>query len=350
MVDQELSKHVLTIGPVYDPPMGGIAQTVYNYKNMVFEQMDIICCNYFGIIKNLYYFVSSVVILLMKMCFCHRIKIVHIHSAAYRSFARASVHVIIAKAFRRKVVMHLHSGYFKQYYEQGNQRFILRILNKCDSIIVLSEQWRQFYTQELKLNNVTIIPNVIPVPESHPVASDGKVHMLFLGHVKQQKGVFDIAEALGKMQTSIRNLMMMHIGGMGEMEALEKAIKDNHVEDCVVVEGWISGEQKVKLLNKCEVFVLPSYFEGLPLSILESMSYSMAIISTKIGGIPSIVSQGNGLLIEPGDVSGLASAMETLVTNQPLRQSMGMQSTELCQAFYPESIANELSNLYRSLL
>ena len=100
-----------------------------------------------------------------------------------------------------------------------------------------------------------------------------------------------------------------------------------------------------------DVFVLPSYNEGLPISILEAMSYNLPIISTKVGGIPEILkNEYNGYLINPGDLIALENAISALINNPSKRKLQGKRSGEIVKSFLPEQVIRQLDYLYKELL
>ena len=102
--------------------------------------------------------------------------------------------------------------------------------------------------------------------------------------------------------------------------------------------GWVSGDMKIKLLNLADSFILPSYVEGVPISILEAESYGVPILSTIVGGIPEIVTDGdNGLLFKPGDKVAIKEAIDKVLYNQKLRKKMGAYSKERSNAHLPKN-------------
>lgn len=113
----------------------------------------------------------------------------------------------------------------------------------------------------------------------------------------------------------------------------------------------MSGDKKIQIINEVDAFILPSYNEGLPISILEAMSYNLPIISTSVGGIPEILKNGyNGFLIRPGDKKALKNAILTLINNPSLRKEMGKHSQEMVQPFLPTTVEGQLRTLYKELL
>ncbi len=119
----------------------------------------------------------------------------------------------------------------------------------------------------------------------------------------QKKGVYDIIEAAKRIENPN---VVINLYGDGELEIFEKLIQENNLQDKVKIKGWISGEQKNKAIKESDIYILPSYNEGLPMSILEAMACGLPVISTPIGGIAEAVKDGvNGYLIQPGDYEAL---------------------------------------------
>ena len=98
--------------------------------------------------------------------------------------------------------------------------------------------------------------------------------------------------------------------------------------------GWVGPEQRDQILKEADIFILPSYNEGLPMAILEAMAWGLPIITTPVGGIPEVLIQGqNGLLVEPGNVNQLSKSIQYLMQDMALRQSMGKCSRETAKSF-----------------
>jgi glycosyltransferase involved in cell wall biosynthesis len=90
--------------------------------------------------------------------------------------------------------------------------------------------------------------------------------------------------------------------------------------------GWVPHEKIDDVLSSGELFVLPSYAEGLPNALLEAMSIGIPVIATRVGAIGEVVEEGrSGLLVEPGDVRGLADRIESLLANEELADRLGAE-------------------------
>ena len=122
-------------------------------------------------------------------------------------------------------------------------------------------------------------------------------------------------------------------------------------EKLIIFEGWVDREKKQHLLNLSDVYLLPSYIEGVPISILEAESYSKPVISTNVGGIPSIVkNQETGLFVTPGNISEIYRAIKTMIDNEILRYRYGEAGFLISKGYLPNTIKKELINLYGNML
>ena len=123
-------------------------------------------------------------------------------------------------------------------------------------------------------------------------------------------------------------------------------IKDNNLDEMVKFVGWVSGDAKSKILSTTDILVLPSYYEGLPISVLEAMSYAMPVITTPVGGIPEVVTDGvEGTLFTPGDKASLTQAIDKYIENPRLIAGQGLAALEKSQMFSPLHISSQLSQI-----
>lgn len=350
MLDGKFCNAVLTIGCDYRTTKGGIAQVLSSYSKHLFSPFHFIAnSGNGGKFAKLFEAAGAWIKCLSFLARHKAIRVVHIHTASGVSFWRSAAFLLLAKAMRRAVVMHIHGGYFRQFYH-AHSRTVGALLRRCDELIVLSDEWKAFF-ESFCDKPVFVLNNVVEPPVKVQVEHDGKVHALFLGLVTKEKGVYDLVEAVARLDREVRNRLVVHMAGNGEVDKLKTEVDRHAVTDCVTVEGWVAGEAKTRLLNRCSTFVLPSYIEALPISVLECMSYGMPIIATKVGAIPTLVQIGeNGTLIQPGDVGALADALTQCVMRQEEWAKMGTNSLKSIEAYYPEAVQMRLTHIYETLL
>ena len=349
MIEKFYCYKVLNVGCDYKVPKGGVAQVMNSYSQFVYNPFRCIVNSCDGNkLQKLWVALYAIVKTFFFLLFDRRIRILHIHTASYNSFYRSALWIRLSKFFKKKIVLHIHGGAFKEFYA-SNPRQIQQFLDKCDCIITLSQSWKEYFSNELRCQHVEVVENIVPTPTiQSDTKSDDKFHLLFLGLIHRDKGIFDLLEMIANQNEEWQNKILLHVGGNGAVSELTNFISEHGLQHCVKYEGFVSGDKKVHLLNLCDAFILPSYVEGVPISILEAMSYSKPILATKVGGIPEIVENGgNGFLIAPGDKSSLLENINQLMNNAELCRYMGECSYRRVQGALPPEIIKKLNKIYR---
>ncbi len=345
---------VVTVGPEFDPPRGGIAQVLFNYKHHVFGPKACFIANscHGSKAKKLVCAIDGLLRLIVQLLVHRRLRIVHIHTASYTSFTRSCLYMRIAKAMGRKVVMHVHGGAFRDYFGE-NKNYVARQLRRCDRVVVLSGYWKRFMLNEVGIDRVDVVNNIIPKPELTTIASDDeKMHAMFMGLLIHDKGIYDLIEAIALVKDELEGRFVMHVCGTGETEAVKARISELGIDGLVTLEGWVSGQTKTRLMNQCQLFVLPSYIEGLPLSILEAMSYQMCIIATSVGSIPELLADDPfGEMIKPGDTDALAAVVAKYAgMAADERQSRADAAYNASRCYWPDAVQKRLEQIYKNLI
>lgn len=353
MLPENLSRRVLTMGCAYVSPRGGIAQVLHTYSQVLFRPFNFIPTTKSGsgLIKLLC--LVGAWFRLMYCCLIKNTAIVHIHGASNSSFWRKRIFIYTAKFFGKKVVYHIHGGGFISF-SMAHHETVAKVLKKVDAVVALSCSWKRFFESEFHSSNVVVIPNIISYPKFiyRSISFDKvRVEALFLGLLDRNKGIFNILEMINQYQGELRGRFLLHIGGNGKTEEVGRLIAEYGIGDIVQFEGWVRGEKKIELLNRSDFYLLPSYNEGLPISILEAMSYRLPIVASPVGGIPEIVEEGvNGFLVQPGDNESLYRAISQLIEKPDQRKVMGERSWEKVQPYLPINVEKKLKQLYSRLI
>lgn len=346
--------NVLYIGPDYRNHRGGIGAVLDVYATHIKPFRFISTYSTGSFLLRLLVYIRALFVLPYILLSDRNIKIVHIHTASRGSFMRKSVLVMIGKLFRKKVVLHVHGAEFHIFYKNAGllRPYIRFILGKTDVLVSLSEKWKSYFASNFKVRRLTVINNVIEQADpAVEIKRNGRVNFLFLGSIGQRKGVFDLLQVLHQNRDAFKDRFTLTVGGNGEVERLKQTISSNHTHGEVSYAGWVNGSRKRELLNQCDVYVLPSYNEGLPISVLEAMAYGKPVISTNVGGIPEIVRPGfNGWLFEPGDHQALKLIIGEVLDNRELLKEYGENSLSLSMSYTPESVFSSLDALYKQLI
>lgn len=280
--------------------------------------------------------------------------LVHIHMASRASFWRKSVVCLLARAAGRPYLLHVHGGEFMKFYAQESrpaaQRFIRHTLANAALVIALSEQWRDRLLAISPAARIEVVPNGVSVPDPRERRrpEDCAPTILFVGDLIRAKGVFDLIEAFALVAEELPGVRLTLAGGVPAPEIRELTAKLG-VQERVVFPGWLGPQRLRAQLAAADVFVLPSHAEGMPMALLEAMSWRLPVIATPVGGVPQVVEHGtNGLLVSPGDVAGTAAAIARLMSEPQLRESLGAAARRTIEArFSLQRTLDRLGVIYR---
>lgn len=345
---------------------GGIASVVKSYyryyKNhhRLLFQLDLLKIGYNkdrNKFAELGIFFRSFIQLIISL-FKNKYGIVHCHSSGGIGFYRISIFILLSKLFNLKIIIHLHASNFYDFFLTGiyiKQKYIKYILSTCDKIISLCDDWELKLNQKYKLNNIITISNPVDIKNTNlNIKAKQAIHQLrviFIGFLIERKGIRDILTVAIKLkENNIPNIKII-IGGKGNLtEFLVTQIEKNNLQEQIEYIGWLDEKNKEKYFLNSDIFFLPSYNEGMPISILEAMAFKLPIISTKIAGIPKQVIDGyNGYLFTPGDTDGYYKVFLKLLNNPKHVHELGQNSFTHVKQFYTEKIFDQIINIYKQL-
>jgi glycosyltransferase involved in cell wall biosynthesis len=172
---------------------------------------------------------------------------------------------------------------------------------------------------------ITVLPNATPpraAAAPRPGAAMGPLHIVFLGQLGARKGAPQLIEALASLAG--RGDWAATMAGDGEVVQCRERVKQLGLADRIAIPGQLDAPAAAQLLGGADIFTLPSFAENLPMAILEACAAGVPVVATPVGEIRDVIEDGrNGLLVEPGDVAGLAQALQRLLDDPALRQSLG---------------------------
>lgn len=366
--------HVLIIGPG-PVQVGGVATFVQFLKGSSYlkerftithmdtarKVEDLATTNRFSFL-NIRYFICQV-FQLINLLLNIRPQIVHLSVTAGWSFWKILTFLLISRALKAKTVAHIHGGAFNIFFEHSHpvaKRIIAWGLNKADVVVALSNWWKEFYLQQISSAlNVVVISNC---PEETFKYSGSEIleerrngnTILFVGSIGTRKGVFDILQAVPKVVSDFPLAKFVFLGKEefeGEQEKINAICRNMHIEEYVNFKGHVTGEEKYRYYSDASIFILPSYAENLPFSVLEAMAMGLPVITTPVGGIPEIFEDNeNGFLVNSGDSNELANKILLLLNDPQSRRNIGITNFRKMEAeFQPEAIARDWENLYNQL-
>jgi glycosyltransferase involved in cell wall biosynthesis len=228
-----------------------------------------------------------------------------------------------------------------------------------DYIICQGVFWRDYFKELLDRDTskkLIIIPNwinyqiynQITKSKSEPIRNE--VNILFMGWMQVEKGVNDLFDALLITDLDGYKINMYFLGDGNQKEILKSRAQNENNKPYLnfFFPGWVHGDEKLCFLKKADIFVLPSYAEGMPNSLMEAMASGVAAISTNVGAVADLIDdQVNGLLFNPKDIEALSIAIKQLVINKVQRDIFAERSSK--KIFMNHSIENAIKILNRIL-
>jgi glycosyltransferase involved in cell wall biosynthesis len=252
---------------------------------------------------------------------------VHVNVAERLSWVRKATIIAFAHLVGVPVVLHLHAQMHRFYAGlPGPLQALTRwAFGLADVVAVIGPNARRFVTEELKVpaDRVEIVINGVP-PASEPrrvKQPGGKQRVLFLGNLSQRKGVDDLLRALAQPGFDRSRLEAVMAGG--NTEPYEQLARELGITDFVQFAGWCDQDQAARLLADADVLILPSHDEVLPLVILEALANGVAVISTAVGEVPSLLTDGvDTVYVKPGDVHSIAAGLQRVLDDPALQERL----------------------------
>ncbi len=191
----------------------------------------------------------------------------------------------------------------------------------------------------------------IPELEPHSVRTPGPTRLLFVGRLDQVKGVTVLFDAIAGLLAAGLELELTLIGDGPQRAELEKRSAELGIDDSVHFTGYQGQYEVQEQLQRCDVFVLPSFAEGVPVSLMEAMAQAKPVIATNVGGVTELVTDGvNGRVVIPGNVAELRDAIVEMLTDEHLRERLGTAGrTRVAADFASDVEARRLVTLFRAV-
>jgi glycosyltransferase involved in cell wall biosynthesis len=199
--------------------------------------------------------------------------------------------------------------------KMGLATFVTCISHYCRSqLLKISPvaSWPKFHVCRLGVRTEVFVPV--------PAAARDVLHIVNVGRLHPAKGQMILLNSFRELHRRGIRVRLSIVGGGDGADALRDFIHRNELEEAVTLHGALSHPATRELLGTADLFVLPSFAEGVPVALMEAMSMEIACISTYVAGIPELIEAGEqGLLVPASSVHALTEAMASLLTNHDLR-------------------------------
>ena len=275
--------------------------------------------------------------------------IIHIHAEGPAFFS------FIPRLFRKKVVVTIHgldwdrakwSGFAKWYIKQGEKNAV----KYADEIIVLSQGVREYFLKEYG-RETKFIPNGVNKPEIREADEIKKWglekdnYVLYLGRIVPEKGEHYLVEAWKKIESDKK---LVIAGGISDTAGYGKELKELAVgDDRIIFTGFVQGQVLEELYSNAYIYCLPSDLEGMPLSLLEAMSYGNCCLTSNIAECVEVV-EDKGVVFRRGDTEDLREKLEWLLENKEAVEKYKNEAGEfICNKYNWDDVVEKTLDLYK---
>lgn len=283
--------------------------------------------------------------------------LMHVHLASRASFWRKLLVLLPAFALRVPVLVHLHGAEFQSFHARevgAVGRLLIRTVfkhSKC--VVALSNGWKDWLVSTFPGARVEVIHNAVPVPEERGAAlhqEDTAPSVLFMGRLGKRKGAYDLVHAFANLSAQFPRARLV-MAGDGDVTGVRSLAESLGVSDRIDTPGWVDATGAMRLRSEAAVYALPSYNEGLPMSVLEAMASGLPVVTCPVGGIPdAITDAAEGFLVEPGNIVALTRRLSELLDDPARARAMGEAGRQRVQrCFSVEATVDRWLALYSDL-
>lgn len=285
------------------------------------------------------------------------ISIVHVNSSlGKQSVLRDGIYILLARVFRVKTVV-----YFRGWSDEACNVLEANYLTlfkftyfRASAFITLSEgsklrlqNWG--YSRKIYLETTVVDENLVGDYDNLPRLSRDaeKVTILFLARLEVEKGIFELIEAFTDLINDFPDIRLC-IAGSGS--------KERQVRDMIkgfpniMLLGHLFGESKRDAYVDSDIYVLASYAEGMPNSVLEAMAFGLPVVCTPVGALSEIVQNDkNGIIVEVRSTELIKKALHRLITDSDLRKKMSQENFTFSKRFFSQNVVSRLEGIYKDI-
>ena len=278
-------------------------------------------------------------ILMYRLIF-NRIDVVLIFSSDGASAIEKGVMVWMCYLFKRPALICPRAGnLISQTSRSPLMLKLIRFLYGYSTVFLCQGvKWKGYAINQLGLdkskvkvvNNWTATEKQIETGKNRKSEINNTSKLIFVGWLEKYKGVFELLHACNNLHNKGIRFRLTFVGSGNAEKAAKHFVKEHNLEKCIVFFGWANSQAVDSILEKNDIFVLPSWAEGLPNAMIEAMAAGLATVVTSVGVILDYVKDGeHAIIVPPYDVAALESALTKIILDTELRKSIASNGHQL---------------------
>lgn len=248
--------------------------------------------------------------------------------------------ISLIKSLHNNIIIHFHNKGVSKYQDKPLYDFLYRKFFKGIKVILLAESLYKDVKKYVTRNNIFICPNGIPESrnyEINPENKSDKFQLLFLSNMMKEKGVWTLLKACKILKDKKYEFQCDFVGKWSDISEndFDKKVNEYNLNKCVRAHGAKYGKEKESFFSKANLFILPTYDDCFPLTILEAFEYGIPCIASNEGGISGIIDNGiNGFVIPKKDPDILADRISYFIINKKETTEYGKNARNKFQKEY----------------
>jgi glycosyltransferase involved in cell wall biosynthesis len=265
---------------------------------------------------------------------------------------------MISKIAGKPYVVTCHGSDIRIFRKKAAVRLLQKILlPKASYVVAVSKEIRDLLIKEYGLSSQSIklisngydealVKRLLARPSNNAFRKTPS--LVFVGSLREVKDPLNLIETFKVISDRVKNIHLQIVGDGHLREAVEKKIKCYKLQDRVTLHGWIHHQRALEVVASSEIYISTSVEEGLPTSLIEAMALEKAVVTTGVGGVPEIITNGvNGLLTPPRSPERMAQLVENLLKDPILAERLGKAAAESVRDFSWNRIAQKYQNIYQ---
>lgn len=319
----------------------------------------------YKILKILLYpmfFAKDLGFFIAKIIFNQRIKIVQVNPSLLPiPLIRDAIVIIIARLMRRKIVVFFH-GWREELYSKIKVSPLLRyafylLYIRAEAKVVLAKKFKEELIALGDNSNRIYITSTMYDGDSVLISTDqhhGRIRFLFLARISKLKGVEELIEAAAILKNQGQDFFFQMVGHgdrEGIIEHYQEAVEIKGLSDRFEYTGRLTGVEKAQAFANNDIYVLPSWTEGCPTTVLEALGSGLFVVSTNVGAVPEIIDANNGAIVNVRDPQGLAHALMSVCNNIDfIRKSRHKIMADATKKYEAQVIIEKFKSIYHEVL
>lgn len=289
--------------------------------------------------------------------------IVHLNpSLIAHATIRDGVLLLISKLLRKQVLVFFHGWNIS--FEKFLGKYFLWLFRlvyfKADTALVLASEFKDKlvvmgYTKRIFLGATAIDDETfscadVTLVSRRVIRSQETFTILFLSRIVKEKGVYEAIDTYQRVRSRHPHVKLTVAGDGPDLSSVKVYVRDRNIPD-VSFPGFVRGKSKASVFKQADVYLFPTYGEGMPISLLEAMAYGLPVITRPVGAMRDFFEEGKmGMLVESLNPLDYANALELLLANRALRLKIGLYNLDYARkTFQAQDVARNMLQLYQDI-